>query len=171
MSALNPIKGLLGRLGITCPFCLSLAVRPFGSLCEVFVPHGVEGIRFCLHLDVTHLRLCHIRLPGHPVHSCGSLSFIGCHPRNRQYLGGSACDKKMLQGFPLLYFFSLITARRSLSPLSHICTSVGSLLRLTYPLWITSHTGGVQTYPVPHKQLTSDLGPTHPPAVPWSVWR
>ena len=64
-----------------------------------------------------------------------------------------------------------ITARHSLSPLSHICTSVGSLLRLTYPLWITPHTGGVQTYPVPHKQLTSDLGPTHPPAVPWSVWR
>ena len=26
--------------------------------------------------------------------------------------------------------------------------------------------GGVQTYPVPHKQLTSDLGPTPPPTVP-----
>ena len=54
-----------------------------------------------------------------------------------------------------------ITARHSLSPLSHICTSVGSLLRLTYPLWITSHTGGVQTYPVPLK-ATDDRLRTHP---------
>ena len=46
--------------------------------------------------------LCRIRLPGHPVHSCGSLSFIGCHPRHRQCLGGSACDEKMLQGFHLI---------------------------------------------------------------------
>ena len=56
MSALNPIKGLLGCLGIACPFCLSLAVLPFGSLCEVFVPRRVERIRFCLHLDVAHDR-------------------------------------------------------------------------------------------------------------------
>ena len=54
MSVLNPIKGLLGCLGITCPSCLSLAVLPFGSLFEVFNPHGVEGIRVCLHLDVAH---------------------------------------------------------------------------------------------------------------------
>ena len=54
-----------------------------------------------------------------------------------------------------------ITARRSLPPLSHICTSVGSPLRLTYPLWITSQTGGVQTYPVPLKATDVRLR-THP---------
>ena len=48
------------------------------------------------------LRLCRIRLPGHPVHSCGSLAFIGCHALHRHYLGGSACDEKMLQGFRLV---------------------------------------------------------------------
>jgi hypothetical protein len=54
-----------------------------------------------------------------------------------------------------------ITARRSLPPLSHICTSVGSPLRLTYPWGYWCPMGGVQTYPVPLKATDVRLR-THP---------
>ena len=47
-------KGSLGSLGNACPFSLFLAVCLVGSLCEVFVPCGVERIRICPHLDVAH---------------------------------------------------------------------------------------------------------------------